>query len=74
LVWDPVAAGDPAGYAVLPAEAAGRFARLNKDLVRENFFNDETAQAGRRYRYVVRAVDTAGNMSVPSPEAVAEPL
>jgi len=74
LVWDPVAAGDLAGYAVFRADGSGAFARLNADLVKESFFNDETAQPGHRYRYVVRAVDTAGNQSAPSPEAAAEPF
>ena len=72
LVWDPVAAPDLAGYAVFRAEGSGAFERLNKDLVKDSFFNDETAQPGRRYRYTVRAVDNAGNQSPPSPEATAE--
>lgn len=74
LVWDPVAAPDLAGYAIFRAEGADTPQRLNKDLVKDSFFNDETAQAGRRYRYLVRAIDTAGNSSAPSPEAVAEPF
>ncbi len=36
------------------------------------FFSDTTVTPGRRYRYTVVAVDTAGNASPPSPEAVAE--
>jgi len=74
LVWDPVAAGDLAGYAVYRAEGTGEFTRLTPDLVKESFFNDTTAQSGRRYRYVVKAVDTTGNESRPSPEATAEPF
>jgi len=74
LVWDPVAAADLAGYAVFRAEGSAPFARLTPDLIKESFFNDSTAQPGHRYRYVVRAVDTAGNQSPPSPEATAEPF
>jgi hypothetical protein len=74
LVWDPVAASDLAGYAIFRTEGAGAPERLNQDLVKESFFNDETVQAGRRYRYTVKAIDTAGNASAPSPEAVAEPF
>jgi len=73
LVWDPVSAPDLAGYAVLRAEGGGPWERLSKDLLKESFFNDETTQTGRRYRYVIKAVDTAGNQSAPSPEGVAEP-
>ncbi len=72
LVWDPVTAPDLAGYAVFRAEGAGEPQRLNKDLVKDTFLNDETAQSGHRYRYTVRAVDAAGNQSAPSPEATAE--
>ncbi len=74
LVWDPVAAPDLAGYVLFRAEGDTFPARLNKDLVKDNFFTDETARPGRRYRYTVRAVDTSGNQSAPSPEAVAEPF
>ena len=74
LVWDPVAAADLAGYAVFRAEGDAAPARWNKDLVKDSFATDETVQSGHRYRYTVRAVDTSGNMSEPSPEAVAEPF
>lgn len=74
LVWDPVTAPDLAGYVIFRAEADGPPERLNKELLKESFFTDESVKAGRRYRYTVRAVDTAGNQSAPSPEAVAEPL
>src|SRR5262249_10522155 len=74
LVWDPVAASDLAGYAVYGAEGWGELTRRPRDLIKESSLNDTTAQPGRRYRYVVRAVDTAGNQSPPSPEASAEPF
>ncbi len=72
LVWDPVIAPDLAGYAVFRADGAAAPERLNKELIKESFFNDETAQPGHAYRYTIRAIDNAGNASVPSPEATAE--
>jgi len=74
LVWDPVPAPDLAGYVVFRAEGAGEPVRLTPESVKDNFLTDSTAKPGIRYRYTVRAVDTAGNMSPPSPEAIAEPL
>jgi hypothetical protein len=73
LVWDPVSAPDLAGYAVLRSEGGGPLERLNKDLLHDSFYNDEKVETGRRYRYVVKAVDNAGNQSAASPEASAEP-
>jgi hypothetical protein len=72
LVWDPVSAPDLDGYAVYRADGSGEPERLNKELIKESFVNDTTAQPGHRYRYTVRAVDKAGNQSAPSPEAMAE--
>ena len=74
LVWDPVAATDLAGYRIYRAEGSGSFEPIVKDLIKESFFNDETARPGLRYRYLIKAVDTAGNESAPSPEATAEPF
>ena len=42
--------------------------------MKESFTTDTSAKPGHRYRYTVRAIDRVGNMSGPSPEAVAEPL
>jgi hypothetical protein len=74
LVWDPVPAPDLAGYIVYRAEGASQPVRLTPDPVKESFLTDSSAKPGIRYRYTVRALDTTGNMSAPSPEAVAEPL
>jgi hypothetical protein len=74
LVWDPVTVSDLAGYAIFRAEGDAPLTRLNPQLIKETFFNDESVAAGRRYRYVIKAVDTAGNESPASPEAVAELL
>ncbi len=74
LVWDPVAAADLAGYIVFRAEGSGEFSRLTKEPIKDSFLTDTQVVSGHRYRYSVRAVDTAGNQSPPSPEAIAEPL
>jgi hypothetical protein len=74
LLWDPVDAPDLAGYLVFRAEGGGPPQRLTKDPITDPFFNDETAQRGKRYRYTVESVDYAGNRSAPSKEAFAELL
>jgi len=74
LVWDPVEAPDLAGYVLFRAEAGGPPTRLNKELITDTSFTDESVTQGRRYRYTVRAVDSTGNESPPSAEAIAEPF
>ncbi len=74
LVWDPVAAPDLDGYVVFRAEGTGQPERLNAELLKDSFTTDTSAKPSHRYRYTVRAVDKAGNVSAASPEAVAEPL
>jgi hypothetical protein len=74
LVWDPVAAPDLAGYLVFRAEGSGAPVRLTPQPLRDPFFTDTTVAAGQRYRYTVRSIDNNGNMSPPSPEALAEPF
>jgi len=74
LVWDPSPAPDLVGYLVFRAEGAGAPERLNAEPLKESFTTDPSAKPGHRYTYTVRAVDKAGNISAPSPEATAEPL
>jgi hypothetical protein len=74
LVWDPVTVPDLAGYIVFRAEDDGQPERLNTEPLKESFTTDTSARLGHRYRYTVRAVDKAGNISAPSTEAIAEPL
>jgi hypothetical protein len=74
LVWDPVPAPDLAGYVVFRVEGPGQPERLNAEATKDSFTTDTSAKPGHRYRYTVRAVDKAGNVSAPSPEAIAEPL
>ena len=72
LLWEPVAAPDLAGYVVFRAEGNGAAVRLTEKPIADPFFNDTAVTPGHRYRYTVVALDTAGNVSPPSPEAVAE--
>jgi hypothetical protein len=74
LVWEPVPAADLAGYVVFRTEEGGAPVRLTEKPVTDTFFTDTGVQPRRRYRYTVIAVDTAGNESASSPEAVAETL
>ena len=74
LVWDPVPAPDLAGYFVFRAEGDAPPIQLNEKPVSDTFFTDSSVPAGKRYRYTVRAVDTAGNVGPPSPIAFAEPF
>jgi len=64
LVWDAVIAADLAGYLVLRGEGAGEtLQQLTPKPISSLQFADATGQPGRRYVYVVVAVDTAGNRS-----------
>ena len=72
VLWDPVDAADLAGYVVFRAEDASPPKRMNDAPLTDPFFTDTTVQPGRRYRYTVRAIDRAGNLSAPSAEVVAE--
>jgi len=74
LLWDPVAPPDLAGYLIFRAEGTGEPVPLTEAPIQETFFTDSALSPGKRYRYTVRAIDSAGNRSAPSPEAVAEPL
>jgi hypothetical protein len=72
LVWEPVVAPDLAGYVVFRAEGDAAPVRLTEKPVTDTFFTDQSVAPRQRYRYTVVAVDTAGNVSATSPEAVAE--
>ena len=74
LVWEPVPAPDLAGYVVFRTEEGGKPVRLTEKPITDAFFTDTSVQPRKRYRYTVIAVDTAGNESASSPEAVAETL
>ena len=73
LVWDPSTSADVAGYLVFRAVDEAPPAPLTEKPITDTFFTDEHVPEGKRSRYTVRAVDAHGNLSPPSPEAVAEP-
>jgi len=69
LIWRPNDEEDLAGYLVLRALAPGETLQpLTTVPVIETTYRDTTAEPGLRYRYVVRAVDTAPlpNIGLPS--------
>lgn len=75
LIWDPVASPDLAGYVVYRAEGdSAAPVRLTEKPITDTFFIDTSVQPRHRYRYTVVAVDSSGNASPPSPEAVADTL
>jgi hypothetical protein len=74
IVWDASPSNDVVGYLVFRAEGDSPPVPLTRSPVNDTFFTDSSVPAGRRYRYTVRAVDGAGNLGSPSPEAVAEPF
>jgi hypothetical protein len=64
LLWDPVDAGDLAGYLVYRIE--GRFRlKLSPNPVSETNFTDISIDIGIPYAYEVTAIDRSGNESKP---------
>ena len=70
LAWSPNAEPDLAGYYIYRSEG-GSFTRLNREMFFLPLFRDSTVQPGTSYRYVVKAVDRAGNEGAASAEAAA---
>ncbi|MDA1307054.1 MAG: lipoprotein [Acidobacteria bacterium] len=67
LEWAPVTTPDVAGYHVLRAEGAGATLQaLTTTPVVSTGYVDLTAQVDVEYRYVVVAIDRAGNLSAQS--------
>ncbi|MBP7569202.1 MAG: hypothetical protein KBA95_03970 [Acidobacteria bacterium] len=66
LIWERSEASDLAGYLVLRSEGRGKPGALNETPIAETTFRDERVKPGVVYRYVVVAVDKAGNRSAPS--------
>lgn len=66
---------DVAGYQMYrsldPALPKERWTKLNDALVTRTTFQDDTVESGKKYYYYLVAVDTSGNVSVPS-EVVSE--
>jgi fibronectin type 3 domain-containing protein len=62
LSWDPNTEPDFAGYSVYRAAGGGAFERIAGPLSTPSV-SDKEARPGVKYRYVVSAVDQAGNES-----------
>ncbi len=74
LMWRAPIDADVAGFEVFRAKApGGPYTMLNARLVILESFTDATAPPGIPSYYVIRAVDTSGNESGPSPELSATP-
>jgi len=72
LFWDAAPEADIAGYRVFRKGAGDEeFLPLTPGPIVENTFTDNHVEGGERYRYVVTAVDKAGNESARS-EVVVE--
>lgn len=72
LYWNPNLEGDRAGYNVYRSTApAGPYVKVASP--QTNAYRDTGLKNGSTYYYVVTAVDTAGNESLPSGEASATP-
>ena len=74
LIWDPSTSPDVVGYELFRAVGEAPPAKLTQKPIPDSFYTDSGVTAGRRYRYTVRAVDAAGNVSAPSAPAAAEPF
>jgi fibronectin type 3 domain-containing protein len=73
LSWSINLETDLAGYRVYRSEREGELGQaLEAQLLLSPAFRDDSAQAGRKYWYVVTAVDRAGNESGPSEPALAD--
>src|SRR5206468_3372153 len=70
LIWDPNTENDLAGYLVFRAADVSAAQQITAEPIAEARFNDSVPQ-GIRYRYTVKAVDRAGNVSAASAPAEA---
>lgn len=68
LLWDAPTAEDVEGYLIYRRGLEGDFRLVDTDLVKKAEFLDPMVTSGGVYRYMVRAVDGAGNESEPSEE------
>jgi len=69
LLWAPDTEGDLAGYNVYRREEGGAAAKLNSELIKTSAYRDFEVQPGKKYFYLVTALDVRGNESGPSEEA-----
>lgn len=68
LLWDPPTADDVEGYLIYRRERDGEYLLLETDLVAKAEYLDSEVSSGGVYRYMIRAVDRAGNESETSEE------
>lgn len=71
LAWSPNSELDLAGYNLYRRAGGGEFTRLNAELLPLPLFRDTAVLAGTDYRYMVKAVDRAGNEGDASGQAAA---
>jgi hypothetical protein len=72
LNWSPSTSSNVVGYNVYRAAlSGGQYTRVNGSPVVGTSYTDSTVTAGKTYYYVCSAVDSNGNQSIYSPEAVA---
>ena len=69
LLWAPDSEGDLAGYNVYRREDGGTASKLNSEPVKPSAYRDFAVQPGKKYFYLVTAVDLRGNESAPSEES-----
>ena len=69
LLWAPDTEGDLAGYNVYRREDGGTATKLNSEPVKTSAYRDSEVQPGKRYFYLVTAIDVRGNESARSEEA-----
>jgi len=72
LSWSINGEPDLAGYSVYRSEEGTSPVRLNPDSLLSPAFRDMSALSGHTYRYIVTAVDQAGNESPPSSAVLAQ--
>ncbi len=66
LLWAPSPSADVDGYRISRQEQGGAERKpVQTELIRALSFRDSKTEAGKKYEYEIRAVDTHGNESVP---------
>jgi len=66
LLWAPSPSADVDGYRIYRQEQGGAKRKpVQTELIRALSFRDSRVEAGKKYEYEIRAVDTHGNESVP---------
>jgi hypothetical protein len=69
LLWAPDTEGDLAGYNVYRQVDGDTATKLNSEPVKTSAYRDSQVQSGKKYFYLVTAVDLRGNESARSEEA-----